>query len=132
MSSVWEQRLDGLIRAQAGALSLLQTEVLAARRNLSSAQDALDRLETRVQTLTAKFDADAAKVMSRKHDPEVVIRNYNETSIYTYHADTRCGWVRNPKWTKKILLSEAQERGYYPCKSCGRRVPKPGPESAAA
>lgn len=78
-----------------------------------------------------QFEQKSRKLMTRRDDPEVVVRNYNKTTLYTYHADTRCGWVRDPKLTERILLSDAEDRGYRPCTSCGYRVRKKGATAAA-
>jgi hypothetical protein len=125
VSEAWDRELSRLLSNQRAALGRLQMRVMFQKSAAEKLFNTLTQLEEELRELSDQFDASTIRLWERQDDPEVVVRNYNRTTINTYHADTDCGWVKTPSRTERILLSEAHELGYYACYSCGYRVPKP-------
>lgn len=124
MSGVWEREMEALVRRQEQRVKLHASQIRNRREKAKGAMDSLAEAEDSLIKVLKDFQRTSQKLLSRREDPEVVVRNYNKTTLYVYHADTGCGWIRNPRNTERILLSQAEDRGYEPCKSCGYRVPK--------
>ena len=82
---------------------------------------AAGKFRKRLAQARERFESSVAAHFKHRDDPEVLVRNYNETTIEVYHADRWCGWA-NPDRSRWILLSTARRRGYRPCVSCGYRV----------
>ncbi len=120
---VWETRVRQLLDEQRSRGNSMKLDITRALATLATAQRGLDALSVEHAAAHARFEKEVKKLLSRRDDPEVLVRNYNESTIETYHADMSCGWVRSPQRMRYILLSEAAAKGYGPCYSCGYRVP---------
>lgn len=132
MAGVWEREIEQLLRRQRRSAKVKSRVIRERRKAVATALEALGRAEDALLRDLKGFETTSQKLLARREDPEVVVRNYNPTTIYVYHADTACGWVRDESRTERILLSDAEDLNYHPCASCGYRVAKRAKQAAAA
>lgn len=126
MTGVWEREVASLLRSQQVALKWQANTV---RTRLAAAEKAMAELakaEERLLKITSAHEKATRRLLDRRDDPEVLVRNYNKTTLYTYHADEACGWAPKRGNSEWILLSQARDDGMTACSSCGYRVPKVG------
>lgn len=122
MAGVWERNLEVLVRRQQAERMSLSVQVAAAQRALMKVAADLAAVEKRAASSAEDFKVQAEKLLSRRGDPEVWVRNYG-AAVFAYHSPEKpCGWARDASSYKRMLLSDALDKGYQPCKSCGYRV----------
>lgn len=133
VSGVWERELASMITSRSRRLARLAHELSTEKARIQSRLDAVDRLQASISHELSEFQDAVREHMDHRDDPEVLTRNYNYTTIDVYHAERHCGWL-NPARSERILLSEAERRGYSPCSSCGWQVKRqslPGTQAIA-
>jgi hypothetical protein len=124
MGAVWDGRLAQLVASHGFETRQLAQNAATARRNLESLAKQLEALEERAARSGESFKAQVEKLMSRRDDPEVWVRNYGAAVLAYHSVDKPCGWAKNLSRYKRMLLSEARDRGIGPCVSCGYLVSK--------
>jgi hypothetical protein len=122
LNQEWTNRLVGLVREEDRVAGRLNREIRSAKAEASAALATVERLEKLVLQEQERRTGQLSKLLQRRDDPVVLVRNYGLVGVY-HSSEHPCGWAFNTPSFTRFLLSEAVEQGCRPCKSCGALVP---------
>jgi hypothetical protein len=120
---VWEASMNKALKRHNTRLRWLRERMAKAEQSLENARNNVEEIRIQLDAEIENSGTELKKVLSRRNDPVVYVRNYNETTVYAYHGSSNCGWF--PTRAKAMLMSEALDAGLRPCVSCGHLASSP-------
>lgn len=120
---VWEARMQKAMTRHNTALRWLSELAGRTEDELKKTRNKLEEIILQMEREIEDSKNELTSILSRRNDPVVYVRNYNETTVYVYHGSLGCG--RLPYQYREMLLGDARDGGLQPCYSCGHLASRP-------